>query len=105
MNISSIMSWVQKALEFFVQNFLKAKFPAFSKVFDRMDDILTITQEVVGVAEGSGADGPAKFAQASQDLVAKLKADGLDLSPDVATMIVNAMVAGLNRFFHLSKSP
>lgn len=102
----NILLWIEKAFRALVDMWLKGKFPAYAKLFDRADDVLLIAGECVTAAQATGADGPAKKAQASADLLAKIQAAGIDLPGDqdlaICGVIVEAMVAGLKSFLHLS---
>lgn len=103
MKTSVILVWAQRALDFVVARFLQAQFPGLKNVFARLDDVLDIAVEVVTAAEATGADGAAKKAQASKDLLARLQAAGVDIPGDqdqaICDLIVEAVVGGLNRFF------
>lgn len=106
MKTSVILVWVNKAFEYLVSKFLETRFPGLKNVFARLDDVLDLAVDVVTAAEASGADGVAKKAQASKDLMEKLKTAGIDIPGDqdqaICDMIVEAVVAGVKKFFKLT---
>lgn len=106
MNFLSFLPWVQQAFTLLIEKFLKAKFPAFANLMDRAEDVAALAVEVVTAAQATGADGAAKKAAASKDLLAKLQHAGIDLPGDqdaaVCDMLVEVAVAVTKNFFHLS---
>ena len=102
----SMLSWVQKAFEFLATQFLKKQFPAYAKLFDNVDQVLSFALEVIDAAEATGADGATKKAAASKDLLAKLTAAGFDIPGDqdqiICDLIIEVVVGAVKRFFHLS---
>lgn len=97
-----LLAWLQKAWEGLVEAFLKKTFPQYANLIQRADDVLSIAVECVAAAQATGADNATKKAQASQDLLARLKGANIDLPGDadlqICEVIVEAMVSGIKRF-------
>lgn len=106
MNLLTFLPWVQKAFQFLIDKFLKSKFPAYAALMDKAEDVVHIMVEVVTAAQATGADNATKKAQASADLLAKLKANGIDLPGDqdaaLCDVLVEVAVVAVKNFFHLS---
>lgn len=106
MNFLSFLPFVQKAFQFLIDKYLKAKFPAYANLMEDADQVVEFAVEVVVAAQATGADGAAKKAAASKDLLAKLKAHGIDLPGDqdqaVCDMLVEVSVQGVKSFFKLA---
>lgn len=106
MNLLSFLPWVQKAFQFLIDKFLKAKFPAYASLMDKSEDVVEILVEVVTAAQATGADNATKKAKASADLLAKLKENGVDLPGDqdaaLCDVLVEAGVLSVKAFFKLA---
>lgn len=102
----NVLPWIQTAFQFLANAFLKKTFPQYAVLFDKADQVIGLAVEVVSAAQATGADGAAKKAQASADLLAKLQANGIDLPGDkdkeICDLVVEAVVGALKQFFHLS---
>ena len=105
MNLN-VLPWIQTAFKFLADSFLKRTFPQYAVLFEKADQVLALAVEVVSAAQATGADGAAKKAQASADLLAKLQANGVDLPGDkdkeICDLVVEAVVGALKNFFKLS---
>jgi hypothetical protein len=103
MQISVIMTWVNRAFDFIVETFLKTKYPGLEKVFANIDRVMEFAAEAVSAAEATAEEGPIKKAMATKSLSGKLIEAGIDIPGDqdelICGLIVEAMVAGLKRFF------
>lgn len=102
----NVIPWIQTAFQFLANAFLKKTFPQYSLLFDKADQVLTIAVEVVSAAQSTGADGATKKAQASADLLSKLRDNGIDLPGDkdkeICDLVIEATVTALKAFFKLA---
>lgn len=97
------MNLLQKLLEFLAGAWLKNKFPQYAGILNNLKTVFDLVMEVVGAAEATPADGPAKKKQAASDLLKRLQEAKIDIPGEsdlqVCEVLVEALVSVLNRFF------